>query len=654
MLRTVWIALALLALMLRPAPVHARTWYDNTGKHKTEARFVDVDGETVHLRRDSDQKLIKIKKSRLNRRELELLAALDHKDQAEAAKHLLRQDQHFAVDADGRITALNFYDWTDDPDQADPDDLDKKSDWAPATDADLEQASKLSSVEYVRLAVTDAISPRGLAHVARMPNVTEIELTFQTSVDVDQYVEALAPLKGLERFSLADCGHITDASLKVIAGWTDLGSLSIEQTLPGTPGLTDAGVLSLGSLKGLYGLYLVAHDLSDASLAVLDQLPELYSLEWGSANHPLTGEGARRIAARANLRGLTIRAKVGDDALPILTVLEKIDTLELKACQLTDAQLEPIARFTALQALNLSSNPIEGTGLVHLADLTGLYLLDLRDTHLTAAGLQALADLQSIEVVDLSGTPITDEQLALLEPLKANKLCLSRTEITNAGLLNLKGNQHVKRVIVNNSPADQSGVEAMVKARESAGVASIADELDALVNAPVTKGDPALGKTPEEAFAQIKEAAGKNDWATVLNCLTPGSRSMPGLMAVGMYMGEAGNEGKALVQRFIAADKLDQFAEEASKIKSDKDAIALAQRVLAEVKNPAALLGVCVKLAAARRPNAHWLGSLPTKTLENVKVTGASAIGNIHTDENSYSPTGFRRIDGVWYVDLLD
>jgi hypothetical protein len=40
----------------------------------------------------------------------------------------------------------------------------------PATDADLEQASTLPGVEYVRLAVTDAVTPTGLAHLTRLPN----------------------------------------------------------------------------------------------------------------------------------------------------------------------------------------------------------------------------------------------------------------------------------------------------------------------------------------------------------------------------------------------------------------------------------------------------------------------------------------------------
>jgi beta-lactamase regulating signal transducer with metallopeptidase domain/Leucine-rich repeat (LRR) protein len=106
----------------------------------------------------------------------------------------------------------------------------------------------------------------------------------------------------------------------------------------------------------------------------------------------------------------------------------------------TDADLKPLAGFTALQFLDLDYAPITDESLAHLEGLTGLWGLTLQGAKITGPGIEHLKGLPGLQYLDLSDTPLTDAGMQYLKDLKQLQgVRLTRTEITGAGLEHLKG-----------------------------------------------------------------------------------------------------------------------------------------------------------------------------------------------------------------------
>jgi hypothetical protein len=104
-----------------------------------------------------------------------------------------------------------------------------------------------------------------------------------------------------------------------------------------------------------------------------------------------------------------------------------------------DADLAHLQCFTELQSLKLHVY-VKGAGLVHLQGLTKLEYLELRHTNITDARLAHIQGLTKLTYLDLTRTKITDAGLVRLQGLtQLRDLRLGETKITDDGLLHLRG-----------------------------------------------------------------------------------------------------------------------------------------------------------------------------------------------------------------------
>ncbi len=162
------------------------------------------------------------------------------------------------------------------------------------TDAGLKSLAGLKELRVLQLGVTP-FSNRGLAHIAKLPQLEELWLDFNSQCD-DGAMETIADLKtlrvlrfygapltdkgvaklaGLSRLEDLQLGRsqVGDAGLKTIASLGRLKTLDLQHTR-----VTDAGMRRLTSLRKLEWLCLKGTAVTRKGLAQLVDLPNLKSL----------------------------------------------------------------------------------------------------------------------------------------------------------------------------------------------------------------------------------------------------------------------------------------------------------------------------------------------------------------------------------------
>ena len=144
----------------------------------------------------------------------------------------------------------------------------------------------------------------------------------------------------------------------------------------------------------------------------------------------------------------------------------EITRLNLEDTPITNAQLVHLEGLTNLAYLGLSRTRITDAGLMHLEGLTNLTKLTLGNTPITDAGLVHLKGLTNLQTLSLYGTQITDAGLVHLEGLtNLQKLFLDGTHVTDAGLEHLKGLTKLERLYLylNRTQITDAGVAELKK-----------------------------------------------------------------------------------------------------------------------------------------------------------------------------------------------
>ncbi|MCH5599251.1 c-type cytochrome domain-containing protein [Niabella ginsengisoli] len=132
----------------------------------------------------------------------------------------------------------------------------------------------------------------------------------------------------------------------------------------------------------------------------------------------LKEKGAVVIPVAANSNYLLVNFvgadKVGLEELKLLEPL-KDQLLWLKVANenLSDKDMEPIGKLTALMRLHVEGNPITDVGLQHFKNLSNLQYINLSGTKITQQGLLGLKGLKKLEKIYLYkvGTATFDKQL---------------------------------------------------------------------------------------------------------------------------------------------------------------------------------------------------------------------------------------------------
>jgi cellulose synthase/poly-beta-1,6-N-acetylglucosamine synthase-like glycosyltransferase/Leucine-rich repeat (LRR) protein len=369
-------------------------------------------------------------------------------------------------------------------------------------DVGLESISAFRHVEFINLSDT-AVTDAGLRHLAGMKSLTFLLLQ-RTSI-TDEGLSHLRNLTALEYLylgstdvtSLADLGELTnlntielsetrvdDAGLAGLGAFPKLETLILSKTKvlgPGLAGLKNA--MQLSTLK------LNETRINDAALAGLLELPKLTRLEVSSTRITdatlvritrakrlvygphvtgdgtlaerlnyldiygtnVTGDGIRRLGALTGLRELYAGGTGADDAsIAALGELGDLFRLDLQGTRITDASLETIGKFKNLNSLNLSGTAVTGSTLSKLSGIEELRTLNLAGTGTSNETLDTITQFL-VRAVDSNGS---GGGFAWL-----NKLILTDTEISDAGLKNLSRLKHLFALHLDGTKVGDKGLE---------------------------------------------------------------------------------------------------------------------------------------------------------------------------------------------------
>lgn len=196
------------------------------------------------------------------------------------------------------------------------------------------------------------------------------------------------------------CNKITD---KKVARIGEIGTLKIliveagpwyenpEDEEPDQ--LTEAGMKSIGRLKGLTELVIWGGSHSDEGLYRLHGFKNLEVLLLLPGAHDVTRAGLKSLAGFSRLRRLClVGAGIGDEDLKYLCPLKHLSDLDLTNTRVAGAGIAILSELPALKSLDLSNTGIDDLDIDALSKLNALEFLGVERTKICAEGLQRLRE----------------------------------------------------------------------------------------------------------------------------------------------------------------------------------------------------------------------------------------------------------------------
>lgn len=298
-----------------------------------------------------------------------------------------------------------------------------------ATDADLAVLTKLQTPFRVRLG-SNNLTDAALEHLQGLEHLVGVDLS--RGKFSDEGVAHLAGLPNIREFAIDSTDGISDRSVEVIGGFTELERLKLQFT-----DITGSSFRHLRKLTRLRELELYAGNITPADMQHLAGLTELRLLDMSYTLESPTADTLQPLANFKKLEELNLAScELTDDAMTPIAGLRTLRTLDLSDNQITGAGCQSLAELTNLRLLQLNDNPIDDTGLAHLSKLTRLQKLDIRDTNAAGDNLAALAgmiDLRELELGRLPGFTGRDLDVLANAP-RLKRLSLGGTSVGDEGV----------------------------------------------------------------------------------------------------------------------------------------------------------------------------------------------------------------------------
>ncbi|MEK7833308.1 MAG: hypothetical protein AAB401_19620 [Acidobacteriota bacterium] len=253
------------------------------------------------------------------------------------------------------------------------------------TDEALERISHLEHVTHLNLGGSDELTDDGLLHLARMPQLQELDLSGWHSQVTDRGLEVLRRLPALRRFQMCWPQRITDAGTANLTFCERLESVDLLGTPTGD-----------GAVRALIGKPHLTHfktgnRVTDAGLALLHEFPTFKTWQGGEISMALLGFDAKP-------NHLLLRGSFTDRGIAGLIGLDGLFGLNLDASELaiTAACLKSLAQLPNLGWLGFDATDEAMPGI---AALPQLRFLMCQDTTAGDDGFTALSRSQTIEYI---------------------------------------------------------------------------------------------------------------------------------------------------------------------------------------------------------------------------------------------------------------
>lgn len=311
-------------------------------------------------------------------------------------------------------------------------------------------------------------SLEGLYMLGTNPNVTD---------------EGLAHLRNLPRINrLSIYGNFTDAAAEHLSQLQNLQVLSFN-----SQNLSSAAAAPLTNLPALVSLQIYGTQIDDEVFAIVGKrMPRLNRL---TVTGTFTGTGLAELAGHQGLQTLQIRApQLNEDNLQALARVPQLRSLRVESTPLTNAGLSQVARLP-LNTLQLSNMEISDEGLAQLGPMPRLTYFSLFNiTGMTGTGFAAwkspvnriqltrcrdfsdegfaamVRSCQNLGTVQIQSCPLTDAATAALVNTRIRSLMLEDVPITDRGLAPLARMPGLQFVNVQGTRVSEAGALALKRA----------------------------------------------------------------------------------------------------------------------------------------------------------------------------------------------
>ncbi|MCI0391097.1 MAG: hypothetical protein MOB07_20315 [Acidobacteria bacterium] len=253
----------------------------------------------------------------------------------------------------------------------------------------LERLSELDFVTTLHLGGSKRLTDEGLKHLARMPNLQELDLSDYPGGQItDRGLEALRHLTQLRRFQMCWQSGITDAGVANLAFCEHLESVD----LMGTP--TGDGTIKALTGKRNLRRFKTGRQVTDAGLSLLHQFPMFKTWQGGEIIYGL-------MSFDAEPTHLLLDGPFTDKGLASIARLDGLFGLSFfwHISALTAGGLKPLAGLANLGFLGCQGELCNDEAMRHIAAIPRLRMLMGQGTVASDDGFSALSRSQTIEYI---------------------------------------------------------------------------------------------------------------------------------------------------------------------------------------------------------------------------------------------------------------
>ncbi len=241
-------------------------------------------------------------------------------------------------------------------------------------DAGLEHLRSMTRLRAIDLSDCNSVSSAGVEALSGLPNLKFLKV-WGPQIN-DRTLDSIAQMSSLEVLGLNDT-RVTDAGIEKLAGLTSLQEIHLVRTRTG-----DRSLEIFSALPNVATLRLRDTQLSDAGLEYLARIKGLERLDLSENSSPgITDAGMQSVGRMENLVELNLwTTQVSDEGIHSLVNLGNLRWLNLDKTLVTDAACQTLAQMPQLEWLHLGSNNLTDAAVQPLLKLPNLRYLNLKQT----------------------------------------------------------------------------------------------------------------------------------------------------------------------------------------------------------------------------------------------------------------------------------
>jgi hypothetical protein len=256
------------------------------------------------------------------------------------------------------------------------------------TDAAMGRLPRLKHLTHLNLGGSTLLTNEGIKHLARMPQLQELDLSGSKIRVTDRGLEVLRNLTKLRRFEACWAPCISDVGVANLAFCDHLECVNLLGTLTG-----DGAIRALSGKRTLCR-FKTGRQVTDAGIPALHQIPAFKIWQGGDIRFGL-------MSFEAEPTHLLLDGPITDEGLASIVGLDGLAGLTFfwHISALTANCLKPVATLPSLAFLGCQESLCDDVAMRHIGEMSRLRMLMCQGTVAGDDGFEALSRSETIEYI---------------------------------------------------------------------------------------------------------------------------------------------------------------------------------------------------------------------------------------------------------------